>query len=920
MRRCETCGATLEEGLCPTCLLGDALTATGDTTPPDSQHGSPVANWLETAARLRESRDFFQRYNILEQIGQGGQGDVLKVWDFTFRRVVAMKRPGESALTSEPALYRFLAEAQITAQLEHPGILPVFDVGLDPDGRPYYTTQLLPGRTLEHVWREIHEAKATAPATNHALELLLRVCDVMAHAHHRGVIHRDLKPANVLVGAYGEVRIIDWGSAHVLESAKRDFETPLVPLNQPVIQTERGEVVWGDPTSPLLTANAGLPMTVLFTPPEILEGKIGALGPQTDIYSMGVMLYGLLAGRPPYSDAAGKLPAAPALKQLILDQPPVPLRHLELPVSRDLAAVCEKAMARSQTERYISMTELADDLRAVLTIHPVKARKPGPLLVFQKWAQRNSAYVTVAGVSLVIVTLAVAFAHARRVERDATRQINALRTAELAARSGQWHEVLRSLDVAESAGYGDWVDLELQRAEAWTVLSDPGQSQRILVRLARRSNLGARRGLVLLRLGEHELFDPPTARQGAQRIQTALAEGLAKADAAFARGLLAESTPEAIRHFQEAIRFNPYHHGAHRHALGLEFLLGRRADLSNHVAVFKILYPEDPSPVNLEAAELALQGHLSEAKTHLATLRGRVNSNALESLERACESYAAMATSFRVETVIASKSQPRSNRDLLLTGPMGPGLALLPGGSANGPEQPHQLRIPQLPSLRQGILEGSDALARLAIPFLGDPTLATRTIRSSCQHHPEALVPILAGLLLENQRAPSETNIAPVLRLQSELYQLASELPSLVPNLGRLADYLATQASFELAGLKDDHASTARATCLLNLRRVVERPLSTVEAEAYFEFALRLGAGDVARAVLARWEQQPPGSPAFSRARIRLELAAGALGPALELIEARLAGKPDDAWALEQRRIAWQSIRALQKSVPPVAP
>ena len=111
-----------------------------------------------------------------------------------------MKRLGEKALASEPALYRFLAEAQIASQLEHPGILPIFDVGLDPDGRPFYTTQLLPGTTLGDIWRKVHEAAEPDWTVARALGLLVRVCEIMAHAHSRGVIHRDLKPANVLIG------------------------------------------------------------------------------------------------------------------------------------------------------------------------------------------------------------------------------------------------------------------------------------------------------------------------------------------------------------------------------------------------------------------------------------------------------------------------------------------------------------------------------------------------------------------------------------------------------------------------------------------------------------------------------------------------------------------------------------------------
>ena len=227
--------------------------------------------------------DFFRKYEILERVAQGGQGDIWKVWDHELRRCVAMKRLSDNTLASGPARYRFLAGAQIAGQLEHPGILPVLDAGLDPDGRPFYTTPLLPGTTLGDIWRSVHDTGDLAWTPSRALDLLVRVCEVMAHAHSRGVIHRDLKPSNVLVGSFGDVRVIDWGSAHVLEDARKDFQEPFLPLNEPVIETDRAQEMEGNPTSPLATAKAGQPITALFMPPEILRGEVDQLGPRTDV-------------------------------------------------------------------------------------------------------------------------------------------------------------------------------------------------------------------------------------------------------------------------------------------------------------------------------------------------------------------------------------------------------------------------------------------------------------------------------------------------------------------------------------------------------------------------------------------------------------------------------------------------------------
>ena len=188
------------------------------------------AGAVEKYLGLTPRRDFFEKYDLLEKVAGGGQGMIWKAWDFEFHRCVAMKRIAEEAVNDLPAIHRFLAEAQIASQLEHPGILPIFDVGLDLDGCPYYTTQLLPGDTLETVWRQVNARSGSAWTVPRAVELLLRVCEVMGHAHSRGVIHRDLKPANVLVGAFGDVRVVDWGSAHILKSSLANFEETFLEL------------------------------------------------------------------------------------------------------------------------------------------------------------------------------------------------------------------------------------------------------------------------------------------------------------------------------------------------------------------------------------------------------------------------------------------------------------------------------------------------------------------------------------------------------------------------------------------------------------------------------------------------------------------------------------------------------------------
>ncbi len=253
-------------------------------------------------------------YRIDELLGRGGMGEVRRVYDHRLRRSVALKTliSGPDASTRD----RFLAEARITAQLQHPGVLPVHDLGVLPDGRPFFTMKEATGRSL----RELLQAGKLP--LRRALNLLQRVCDVVAYAHSRGVIHRDLKPDNVLVGEYGEVWVVDWGLAKALDTVPVEGGTPVSTGRAD--QTRSGQV-------------AGTP---IYMAPEQARGEVDALGPATDVYAIGAMLYQLLAGHPPYSGNTREV-----LVAVITGPPP------ELSEPAPLVAIQRRAMAREQVDR-----------------------------------------------------------------------------------------------------------------------------------------------------------------------------------------------------------------------------------------------------------------------------------------------------------------------------------------------------------------------------------------------------------------------------------------------------------------------------------------------------------------------------------------------------------------------------------------
>jgi len=890
-KRCDNCGGPVAEGhpfaLCPKCLFGGAILV-GDAGETDI---------AERAFRPAPRRDFFEKYDLLEKVGGGGQGVVWKAWDFEFHRCVAMKRITEQSANDLPAIHRFQAEAQIASQLEHPGILPIFDMGLDPDGRPYYTTQLLPGDTLETVWRQVHAAGGSAWTLPQAVEMLVRVCEVMAHAHSRGVIHRDLKPANILVGAFGDVRVVDWGSAHVLKSSLVNCEASSVGLESPAIETDRGRAMRMNPDSPLATASSGQPVTLLFTPPEIVAGELEALGPATDIYALGVMLYQLLTGRLPYGTPDGKFPEKEELKQRILCGSPVPVRALNPRASRDLAAICQQAMAHRQADRYSAMSGLAEDLRAALEIRPVQARRPGVFLKLQKWSQRNFSYVLLAGGALLLLAVAFSSAHGFKAQRDAARQSTLVRNAELAARNGHWRDALQNWQAADAAGYGDKIYLGLQVAEAWTILSEPQKSQAELIKLSRRGDLGAQRGAVLLRLGEHELFDAATANQGVEHIRRALACGLDAADVLFAKGLLAETTPEALDRFHQALQINSFHHGAHRHSLGLEFLLGRHADLQASSRFFAAIYPDDPSAGYLLAAELAMQGRLDEARAKLASLKPSTATEAWTRMNERLPLLATAAKRFDPEVWLTITRSALPRLDMLAS--IEPA-SEMGGGSTNGPVAS---RLPFLPCVQQGLLEGRAAISSLMLPFVANIDLATVRIKKAWQHHPEALVPAFAGIYLEQRQPTNGVKSRHVLERQAELFQLAADSPSLLAGLDRTARFLAVKTEFELLQTNPTNAAVLRQLCLGNLQQALSNPAtSSAECKAYYELAMKLGEYDLAREMIFQMEQRQPGDPATKQARLELELATGNLSAAWRLDNQILTASPHDERALADRK------------------
>ncbi len=356
-----------------------------------------------TKATVRRKLDDRQ-YRVLNEVARGGMGVIHRVWDDSLGRHVAMKViRGDDEMGSRPvdsidasAYHRFVREAEITGQLDHPGVVPIHELGVDEKNRTYFTMRLIDGDNLHHIYQLVKDEKSSWSQTR-AVGVIVNVCDTIAFAHSRSIIHRDLKPANVMVGKFGETYVMDWGLAKA-----RDLPPGKVvntaAAEELDVHTESPSVACNDETM-----DGAVLGTPAYMPPEQAAGRIAEINDRSDVYSIGAMLYELLAGFRPYKDIRPPLNGLQLL-QAVLNGPPTSLSVLNSKCAPELVAVCEKAMARSQDQRYQTAQEMSEDLRAYLEGRVVRAHQTGPWAELKKWIGRNRSLAT-AMVSAVLIAV-----------------------------------------------------------------------------------------------------------------------------------------------------------------------------------------------------------------------------------------------------------------------------------------------------------------------------------------------------------------------------------------------------------------------------------------------------------------------------------------------------------------------------------
>ena len=346
-RFCRKCGATIPpnspQQSCGACLLETGLGPIESEREVTADPSTPLRTSLASPSMLMDFGD----YELLEQIGRGGQGVVFRARQKSLNRTVALKVISLGQWASEAHVKRFRREAEAAARLEHPCIVPIYEVG-ERDGSCYFSMKFVEGGQLDEVIR-----REPMPPRR-AAELIAKVARTVHYAHEHGILHRDIKPGNILLDAKGEPHLTDFGLARLVESEST---------------VTRTLEVLGTPS---------------YMAPEQAEGENEAVSSATDVYGIGAVLYQLLTGQPPFAGGT----TYETIK-LLLDTEPRPPRLLNPKIDRDLSTICLKCLEKDPQRRYSSALALAEDSERWLKHEPIQARHTGIFARGQKWVLRN---------------------------------------------------------------------------------------------------------------------------------------------------------------------------------------------------------------------------------------------------------------------------------------------------------------------------------------------------------------------------------------------------------------------------------------------------------------------------------------------------------------------------------------------------
>lgn len=410
---CFECGRPLPEGsseaLCPVCALRSVANGAGEpvpdaaladlagastnaNSPPLTFSLSRPASAVPAVSASGSLPRSFGDYELIEEIARGGMGVVYRAQQKRLNRIVALKLIVGGPLASAAAMQRFHAEARTAAALQHPNIVAIHEVG-EHEGQPFFSMDYVEGRNLADLLRD-----GPLPPRR-AAGYTKTIAEAVEYAHRQGILHRDLKPSNVLIDQFDQPRIADFGLAKRVEEAR--LATSNTERSTPNAQLTLSGQVLGSPN---------------FMAPEQAQGRHRDIGPHSDVYSLGALLYHLLTGRPPFQAAT----LTEVLRQVVATEPVAP-RRLNPSLPHDLETICLKCLEKDISRRYATTQVLADDLGRFLEGKPVLARPVGRLGKLWRWGRRNPRLALATGVAVLslLIGLAGVSWQARRAQAEA---------------------------------------------------------------------------------------------------------------------------------------------------------------------------------------------------------------------------------------------------------------------------------------------------------------------------------------------------------------------------------------------------------------------------------------------------------------------------------------------------------------------
>lgn len=425
------------------------MTGSGGVSRAEDQAGRLVELDSESVPAVQETPG---RYTHLGEHAHGGMGRILLVHDQHLGRDVAFKEllPGAVPPSGEgeespvrlsvPFVARFLQEARITGQLEHPSIVPVYELGHRKDGTLYYTMKLVRGKTLREAIRSADSFEERLGLLSHFVDL----CQAIAYAHSRGVLHRDIKPDNVMVGEFGETVVLDWGLAKVKD--RRDVHAD--GFAETLRMMDLGEEAGVE-----RTVHGQAIGTPVYMPPEQAKGQLEEVDERSDVYSLGAVLYELLTGKTPFDGES----LDEILRQAVKDEPK-PIREIASRAPPELMSICDRAMRKEPTQRYQSAREFAEDIERFQSGAFVSTYEYGRVERVRRFVRRHQGTLSVGAVAVslvamlggayVVSSLQAREESRRRVSESQLAYDRGIWLAQERIDEGQLEEALRTLEAA----------------------------------------------------------------------------------------------------------------------------------------------------------------------------------------------------------------------------------------------------------------------------------------------------------------------------------------------------------------------------------------------------------------------------------------------------------------------------------------